>query len=173
MIIICLHTNKWLQVFLCIPNNSVIISMLNEKSSSISKKFNLAYVMSANQFKCESSIWSMAWSLSGTTQAQSRLESDGNEGVLCIPQSSSITGASPSDCLVSYPSLTPLHRCIRCIPQPQSTGQYIYIYIYIYMSVDDNIYDPPWGLSTLAKELSVAASVMQKLFVRIEHSGSR
>ena len=29
--------------------------------------------------------------------------SDGNEGVLCIPQSSSIPGASPSDCLVLYP----------------------------------------------------------------------
>ena len=28
---------------------------------------------------------------------------DGNEGVLRILQSSSITGASPSDCLVSYP----------------------------------------------------------------------
>ena len=29
--------------------------------------------------------------------------SDGNEGVLRIPKSSSITGTSPSDCLVSYP----------------------------------------------------------------------
>ena len=29
--------------------------------------------------------------------------SEGNEGVLRIPQSSSITGSSPSDCLVSYP----------------------------------------------------------------------
>ena len=29
------------------------------------------------------------------------------------------------------------------------------------MSVDDNIYAPPWGLSTLAKELSAAPSVMQ------------
>ena len=38
---------------------------------------------------------------------------------------------------------------------------------------DDNIYALPWGLSTLAKELSAAPSVMQKLFVRIEHSGSR
>ena len=28
---------------------------------------------------------------------------DGNKGVLRIPQSSSFTGASPSDCLVSYP----------------------------------------------------------------------
>ena len=40
--------------------------------------------------------------------------SDGNEGVLCIPQSSSITGTLPSDCLVSYLGhslgvLTPLH----------------------------------------------------------------
>ena len=32
---------------------------------------------------------------------QARVD-DGNEGVLCIPQSSSITGTSPSDCLVSY-----------------------------------------------------------------------
>ena len=42
--------------------------------------------------------------LSGiTTPEQSGPESDGCEGALCIPQSSSITGASPSDCLVSYP----------------------------------------------------------------------
>ena len=39
----------------------------------------------------------------GTIQGQSGLESIGNEGVLCIPQCSGITGASPSDCLVSYP----------------------------------------------------------------------
>ena len=30
-------------------------------------------------------------------------ESHDNEGVLRIPQSSRFTGASPSDCLVSYP----------------------------------------------------------------------
>ena len=29
--------------------------------------------------------------------------SDGNDGVLCILQSSNVTGTSPSDCLVSYP----------------------------------------------------------------------
>ena len=28
---------------------------------------------------------------------------DGNEGVLCVPKSSRITGTSWSDCLVSYP----------------------------------------------------------------------
>ena len=41
--------------------------------------------------------------LSGATiPGQSGLGSNGNEGVLHIPQSSSITGTSPSDCLVSY-----------------------------------------------------------------------
>ena len=41
--------------------------------------------------------------LSGaTTLGQSGSGSKRNEGVLSIPQSSSITGASLSDCLVSY-----------------------------------------------------------------------
>ena len=41
--------------------------------------------------------------LSGATTAdQRRPGSDGNEGVLHIPQSSNISGASPSDCLLSY-----------------------------------------------------------------------
>ena len=34
---------------------------------------------------------------------QSEPGSNGNEGVLHIPQGPSITGTSPSDCLVSYP----------------------------------------------------------------------
>ena len=42
--------------------------------------------------------------LSGaTTPGQSGPGSDGNEGVLRIPQSSSTAGTSPSNCLVSYP----------------------------------------------------------------------
>ena len=48
-------------------------------------------------------IWPIDWTLSGaTTPDQSGPGSDGNEGVLRIPKSSSITEASPSDCLVSY-----------------------------------------------------------------------
>ena len=60
---------------------------------------------------------------------QSGPGSNGNEGVLRIPQSSSITGTLPSDCLVSYPGhllgggLIPLQRCSQCILQPQPTGQ--------------------------------------------------
>ena len=69
--------------------------------------------------------------LSGaTTPDLSGPGSDGNEGVLRIPQSSSTAGTSPSDCLVSYPGhslggggLTPLQRSSRCILQPQPTGQ--------------------------------------------------
>ena len=45
--------------------------------------------------------------LSGaTTPDQSGPGSDGNKGVLRIAQSTSITGTSPSDCLVSYPGHT-------------------------------------------------------------------
>ena len=41
--------------------------------------------------------------LGATILGQSGPGSNGNEGVLCIPQSPSVTGTSPSDCLVSYP----------------------------------------------------------------------
>ena len=63
--------------------------------------------------------------LSGaTTPGQSGSGSDGNEGVLHVSQSSSITRNLPSDRLVLYPghslvaSLTPLKRSSRCILQP-------------------------------------------------------
>ena len=46
-----------------------------------------------------SSIWPLDSALSGATiPGQSGPGSDGNEGVLRIPKSSIITGASPSDC---------------------------------------------------------------------------
>ena len=46
------------------------------------------------------------------------------KGYSAFPKSSSITGGSPSDCLVSYPGhslrgVTPLPRSSRCILQPQ------------------------------------------------------
>ena len=67
--------------------------------------------------------------LSGaTTPGQSGSGSDGNEGILRIPQNSSITEIASSDCLVSYPKhsleagLIPLQRSKQCILQPQPTG---------------------------------------------------
>ena len=41
--------------------------------------------------------------LGATIPGQNGPGSNVNEGVLCIPQSSSITGISSSNCLVSYP----------------------------------------------------------------------
>ena len=77
-----------------------------------------------------SSIWSIDRTLLGTTTpGQSEPWSDGNKGVLDIPQSSSITGTSPSNCLVSYPEhslvgcLTLIQKSSWCILQPQPTGQ--------------------------------------------------
>ena len=62
--------------------------------------------------------------LSGATMlGQSGPKSNGNEGVLCIPQDPSITGTAPSDCLVSYPRHS-LGRGL-CILQRQPTGQSI------------------------------------------------
>ena len=79
-----------------------------------SKQFSLAQVRSLNilkklfqtiQFSIStqfSSIWPIDWTLSGaTTTGQSGPGSDGNKGILRILQSSSITEASLSDCLVS------------------------------------------------------------------------
>ena len=51
-----------------------------------------------------SSVWILQRILSvTTTPGQSEPGSDGNEWLLRIPQSSNITGTSPSDCLVSCP----------------------------------------------------------------------
>ena len=50
------------------------------------------------------SIWPIDWpGVVAPDMILSEPGSDGNEGICCIPQSSSITEASPSDCLVSYP----------------------------------------------------------------------
>ena len=63
-----------------------------------------------------------------TALGQSGPGSDGNEKVIRIPQSSSITGTSASYCSVSYQEhsfgvFTSLQGSSRCIPQPQPTRQ--------------------------------------------------
>ena len=79
------------------------------QNSSISKiQFSIS-----TQF---SSIWPIDRTVSvATTAGKSGPGSDGNKGILRIPQSSSITGTSPSDCLVLYPGhslgwILPLYR---------------------------------------------------------------
>ena len=61
----------------------------------------------STQLKFESSIQSIDGTLSSaTTPGLSGLRSDSSERVLHIPESSSITEASPLDYLVSYPGHT-------------------------------------------------------------------
>ena len=51
-----------------------------------------------------SSIWPIDRTLSGaTTPGLNGSGNDGNKGVLHIPQSSNVTEASQSNCLMSYP----------------------------------------------------------------------
>ena len=64
------------------------------------------------------SIWPRNRTLSGAIALdQSEPVSDDNEEVLRFPQSSSITGALPSDCLMSYPehTLTGLPLCRNAV----------------------------------------------------------
>ena len=66
------------------------------------------------------SIWLIDGTLSGAdTPVQSRPRNNGNEKVLHIHQGSN-TGASPSDCFLSYSEHS--LRCSRYIIQPQPTG---------------------------------------------------
>ena len=81
----------------------------------------------------------MDMTLSGaTTPSQSGPGSHSNKGVLCIPKSSSITGTSPSCCLVLYPGQTLGESYLTVEIQSvysasPSRLDYIYIYIYIYI----------------------------------------
>ena len=131
-----LYTFKWFHLFLSNMN-----TQLNDQTVlfqtiqfSISSQFlftqlNVKTVLLltiqfsiSTQFKCQT-VFFDPWIGSpagATTLGHSIPGSDGNEGVLCIPQSSSITGTSPSDCLVSYPGhflmgILPLCRGAVCV----------------------------------------------------------
>ena len=68
-----------------------------------------------------STQFSFIWPISGaTTPGQSGPESDGNEGVICIPQSPSITETTPKNCLVSYPG----HLLGRSYPSVEKQSVY-------------------------------------------------
>ena len=82
-----------------------------------------------------SSIWLVDRTLTGATiPGQSKCWSDGNEEVIRIPQSSSITEALPSYCLVLYPghslgeSYPSADVCSQCILRLQQTESANYLY---------------------------------------------
>ena len=59
---------------------------------------------------------------SATTLGQREPGSNGNEEVHQITQSSSISGASPSDCLVSYPEHTLYRNAVGVFYCPSRLG---------------------------------------------------
>ena len=95
-----------------------------------------------------SSIWPIDRTLSGaTTPCQSGPGSNGNEGLLWIPPSFTITGTSPSDCLLSClrHSLGVLPLCWDAFGVFYSPSwlryeevEEIYIYIYINLRSHDS-----------------------------------
>ena len=104
--------NRWFDVLQCIINNSI--------------KHQSFVFTQMKWLNC--STWPIDRTLSGVTSlGQSGPGNNSNQGVLHIPQSSR-TGASPSDCLASYPGhslgggLNPLQRCSWYILQHQLTG---------------------------------------------------
>ena len=80
--------------------------------------FFLFYPVISRNGNVHYSIWPIEKTLSSaTTPDQSGPWSNGNKGVLRIPQASNITGTLPLDCLVSYP-WNSLGSFTRCILQP-------------------------------------------------------
>ena len=112
----CMHDLLWFYgtstiVGYLIPD--LVYMICKHKSTELSSS-KYCYVLLTIQFSIghyfalslmsNSSIWLIDRTLPGTTTlSQSGPWSDGKEEVLRSPQSSSITGASPSDCLMSYP----------------------------------------------------------------------
>ena len=92
-----------------IKHQLFIYTQLNDQTFLLQAiQFGMSFVWiqfkcQSTQFKCQnSSIWRIDKTLQGSsTPGLSEPGSDGNEGVVCILQSSSITGASASDYLVS------------------------------------------------------------------------
>ena len=96
---------EWFQVLLYITNNSIkhrsfVYTQLNDQTVLfLTIRFDISHLF-AHSLKWQTVLFDP---LSGAiTPSQSGPGSDGNEGVLRISQSSSITGTPSSDCLMSY-----------------------------------------------------------------------
>ena len=100
---ICKYKSTKFQVLLYIANNSIkhqlfVYAQLDDQTALFQTiQFSMPFVWT--QFKSQFYLSHECPFSSSSTPSQSGPGSDGNEEVLRIPQSSSITGASSSDCL--------------------------------------------------------------------------
>ena len=93
----------WTRVTVSITPRAPLTVLFLTIQFSISHLFLLS-------FNVKNCIWPIDRTISGaTTPGQRGFGSDGNEGILHIPQTSNFTVASPSDCLGSYPG----HSLVR------------------------------------------------------------
>ena len=99
---------------------SLICTKLNDQTVRFLISHLFAFSLNVRQYYLTQS--------DATTPGQSEPWNNDNKGVLPIPQSSSITGASPiSGTFVEEDGdLTPLQRCRQYILQPQLTGLFAF-----------------------------------------------
>ena len=133
-----------MQVLPRITNNSIkhqsLVYTVKWSNSSLFNNWIYHVICLHTVQMSNSSISPIDRTLSGaTTPGQSGPGSNSNEGVLCIPQSSSITGVSLSDCLVSYPG----HLLRESYPFAEM--QLVYSTYLLYSS--NRLWPPPtpWG----------------------------
>ena len=98
-----MHTIKWFQVLQYCSHNLISVICLHIVKSKTVRfqtiQFSLCHLF-GHSLDGETVL---SHPSGATTPGQSEPGSNSNEGLLCIFQGSSITGTSPSDCLVSYP----------------------------------------------------------------------
>ena len=111
-LIFLMHTAKWANSY--ISNSSIQHKSTKSDASkncfvSLTVQLNISHdqtvLFQAIQFS-RSPLFAYSLNIKQFYLTKRGPESNGNEGVLCIPQSSSITEASPTDCSVSYPGLS-------------------------------------------------------------------
>ena len=129
---------------LCIFSNSIqhqsfVYTQLNDQIVPF-QAIQLSISRLFTQFKCQTVLFDpLIGNIRCYPSGQSRPGINGYEEVVHIPQNSSITGASPSDHLVSYlghllvGGLTSLQRCSWWIISSQLTGLF-YFSIFVPLS---------------------------------------
>ena len=105
-----LISSKYCYVSLKIQLNiSPLITQLSDQTVLLQRiKFGISHLC-ALRLNVKQFYWTLSFT---TTSGQCGPGSNGNEEVLCILQSSSITGASSTDCLESYPG----HLLVGILP---------------------------------------------------------
>ena len=128
----CIQLNCF-QELLTITNNSIknqsfVYIQLNDQTLLFQpSQSSISFV--CFQFKCQAVLFDPYIGPYQVLPLQARVDLGvmAMKGYSTFPQSSSITGTSPSDCFVSYSRtlvmgwwwvLLPLQRCSRCILQP-------------------------------------------------------